>query len=104
MDIMNLVSQAKKMQEEMQKTKENLKNKVVEAESGAGMVKIMMDGTFAVRKVQISDELINANDKKMLEDLISAAFTNAHTKVIELNADEMSKYTSMMPNIPGLNF
>lgn len=103
MDIMNLVNQAKKMQEEMQKTKENLKNKVVDAESGAGMVKVIMDGTFAVRKIEISDELFAANDKKMMEDLITAAIKNAHSKVIDVNAEEMNKYAAMMPNIPGLS-
>jgi DNA-binding YbaB/EbfC family protein len=103
MDIMNLISQAKKMQEDIQKTKDTLKNKIVEAESGAGMVKVIMDGTFAVRKIEISDELFLANDKRMMEDLITAAIKNAHNKVIDVNAEEMSKYASMMPNIPGLN-
>ncbi len=100
---MNLISQAKKMQEDIQKTKDTLKNKIVEAESGAGMVKVIMDGTFAVRKIEISDELFLANDKRMMEDLITAAIKNAHNKVIDVNAEEMSKYASMMPNIPGLN-
>ena len=62
-----------------------------------------MDGTFAVRKIEISDELFLANDKRMMEDLITAAIKNAHNKVIDVNAEEMSKYASMMPNIPGLN-
>ena len=100
---MNLISQAKKMQEDIQKTKDTLKNKIVEAESGAGMVKVIMDGTFAVRKIEISDELFAANDKRMLEDLVTAAIKNAHNKVIDVNAEEMSKYASMMPNIPWLN-
>ena len=103
MDIMNLISQAKKMQEDIQKSKENLQNQIVEGESAAGMVKVMMDGTFLVKRIEISDELLANNDKKMLTDLIVAACNNAHHKTTELTANEMSKFTSMMPNIPGFN-
>lgn len=103
MDIMNLISQAKKMQEDIQKSKENLQNVIVEGESAAGMVKVLMDGTFLVKKIEISDELLLNNDKKMLTDLIVAACNAAHKNTTDAVAQEMSKFTSMMPNIPGLN-
>lgn len=103
MDFMNIINQAKKMQEDIQKSKENLQNITVEGESAAGMVKVVMDGTFLVKKVVISDEMYNSGDKRVLTDLLVAAFNNAHKNATEKAASEMSKYTSMLPNIPGLN-
>lgn len=103
LNIMDLMNQAKKMQEEMQKTKDNLKNQIVSADSGAGMVKVSMNGQYKVHSIDIAEELLANNDKKMLEDLLVGAINKATEQVNDLMSNEMNKYSQMMPNIPGFN-
>ncbi len=97
----NLMKQAQKMQEDMQKAQEELKNLEVEGQAGGGMVKITMTGKYAVRKVQIDDSLLN-DDKDMLEDLIAAAINDASNKVEALTKDQMSDLTSGLNLPPGM--
>ena len=99
--IGNLMKQAQKMQEDMQKAQEELKNLEVEGQAGGGMVKITMTGKYAVRKVQIDDSLLN-DDKDMLEDLIAAAINDASNKVEALTKDQMSDLTSGLNLPPGM--
>ena len=95
----NLMKQAQKMQEDMQKAQEELKNLEVEGQAGGGLVKVVMTGKHEVRKVQIDDSLVN-DDKEMLEDLIAAAMNDASNKVEQLTKDQFSGLTSDL-NLPG---
>ncbi len=99
--IGNLMKQAQKMQEDMQKAQEELKNLEVNGQAGGGMVKVTMTGKYAVRKVQIDDSLLS-DDKDMLEDLIAAAMNDASNKVEELTKDQMSGLTSGLNLPPGM--
>ena len=67
----NLMRQAQKMQEDLQKAQEELANAEVTGESGGGLVKITMNGRHEVRRVEIDDSLVG-DDKEMLEDLVAA--------------------------------
>ena len=97
----NLMKQAQKMQEDMQKAQEELKNLEVEGQAGGGMIKITMTGKYAVRRVQIDDSLLS-DDKDMLEDLIAAAINDASNKVEALTKDQMSDLTSGLNLPPGM--
>lgn len=97
--IGNLMKQAQKMQEDMQKAQEELKNLEVEGQAGGNLVKVTMTGKHEVRKVQIDDSLLS-DDKDMLEDLIAAAMNDASNKVEDLTKDQMSSLTSGL-NLPG---
>jgi nucleoid-associated protein EbfC len=90
----NLMQQAKKMQEDMQKAQEELENATVEASVGGGMVTVVMNGKKVVKSVKIKKEAVDPEDVEMLEDLVLAAFNEACTK-----ADEL--YQAKMPQ--GLN-
>lgn len=103
LNIMELMNQAKKMQEEIQKTKDSLQNQIVQSEVGAGMVKVSMNGQYKVKSIEIADELFANNDKKMLEDLIIGAINKASEQVNDLMSNEMSKYSQMLPNISGFS-
>ena len=94
----NLMKQAQKMQEDMQKAQEELKNIEVEGQAGGNLVKIVMTGKHEVRKVQIDESLIN-DDKNMLEDLIAAAMNDASNKVEQMTKDQYSNLTSGL-NLP----
>lgn len=99
--IGNLMKQAQKMQEDMQKAQEELKTLEVEGQAGGGMVRVTMTGKYAARRVQINDSLLN-DDKDMLEDLIAAAINDASNKVEELTKDHMSGLTSGLNLPPGM--
>ncbi len=70
----------------------------VTGESGAGMVKVTLNGQFETRRVQIDPEAMN--DREMLEDLITAASNNAMQRVREALQERYSGLAGAMP--PGL--
>lgn len=103
-DMQNIMEQAKKMQQEMERVKEEVNMKTITAESGGGMVKVTITGNNKVLGVKIAKDIVDPNDIEMLEDLVVAAFNKALYDTAEMVKEEMSKVTGMMPNIPGMNF
>ncbi len=95
-----LMKQAQEMQEKMQKAQEEVADLEVNGESGAGLVKITMNGRHDVKKVEIKDELLS-DDKEILEDLIAAAINDAVRKVDSESKERMSSVTSGIPLPPG---
>jgi DNA-binding YbaB/EbfC family protein len=93
-----LMKQAQKMQEDMLRAQEELALLEVEGQSGAGLVKIVMNGQRAVRRVSIDPSLL-ADDRDMLEDLIVAAFNDAFRKAEEASKEKMAPMTAGLP--PG---
>jgi nucleoid-associated protein EbfC len=102
-DLNELLQQAKKMQEQMQKAQEEVAKKTVTGESGAGLVKVHLGGRYDARKVELSDELMN-EDKGIVEDLIAAAINDAVKKLEESNKDAMSQMTAGMRLPEGFKF
>lgn len=100
MNINDIMKQAQQMQESMQKAQQELAEKEVQGESGAGLVKITMNGRHDVRKVFIDKDLLS-EDKEILEDLVAAAINNAVRKVEENNQQAMSSLTSGLQMPPG---
>ncbi|MCF7891297.1 YbaB/EbfC family nucleoid-associated protein [Candidatus Bipolaricaulota bacterium] len=103
-NINNIMKKAQEMQEELKKKKEELAEKEVEATSGGGMVKVVVNGNEEVIDIKIEKEVIDPDDSEMLEDLILAAVNNAKEKAREIKEEEMGDITGGMdlPNIPGL--
>ena len=99
--LKDLMNQAKKMQDDLARTQEELANRIVEATSGGGMVKLEINGRYEIKKLKIDPEVINPDDAEMLEDLIIAAFNEARDKIARTSEEEMSKLTGGL-NIPGL--
>lgn len=95
-----IMKQAQQMQEQMQKAQQELAEKEVQAESGAGLVKIVMTGRHDVKSVSIDASLMS-EDKEILEDLIAAAMNDAARKVEANNQDLMSNVTGGMQMPPG---
>ena len=94
----DMMNHAKKIQSEMEKVQKELLNAEVVGESGAGMVKIVMNGRHDVKKVDIDSELLT-EDKVLLEDLIAAAVNDAVRKVESANKDKLSNAASGI-NLP----
>jgi DNA-binding YbaB/EbfC family protein len=85
----DMMKQAQKMQEEMQKQQEEIANAEVTGESGAGMVKVLMNGRHDVKKVEIEDSLMS-EEKELLEYLLAAAVNDAVRKIEEKSKSSMS--------------
>jgi DNA-binding YbaB/EbfC family protein len=102
-NINQMMQQAQKMQEEMERVKREIALKQVDAESGGGMVKVVMNGEQKVVSIKIAKEIVDPNDIEMLEDLVVAAVNKAWDKSTEMAKDEMNKLGGMLPNIPGFN-
>jgi DNA-binding YbaB/EbfC family protein len=97
----NLLKQAQKMQEDMKEAQERLAQEEVVGESGGGMVKVTMNGRYQVSRVEIDPSLL-ADDKEMLEDLITAAINGASQRVAEKAKENMAELTAGLPLPPGM--
>jgi hypothetical protein len=94
-DLNQLMQQAKKMQEQMQKAQEELGRITVTGESGAGLVKVTMSGHHMVKKVELDPALLG-EDREVVEDLIAAAVNAAVKKVEENNRSSLAGMASGM--------
>lgn len=102
--MMNMLGKVKEVQAKMQKAKEELVHLTVTSESGAGMVKVTVNGHRKVVNLSIDPELVKSDDKQMLEDLTVAAINKAMEDIEEKIKEELKKSTEgVLPNIPGMD-
>lgn len=98
----NMLKQVQKVQADMQKAQEELEAKEYTSTVGGGAVEITMTGKKCVTSLKISPEVIDPDDKEMLEDLITAAVNDVIEKIESESSETMSALSGSMPNIPGL--
>ena len=99
MNPQQIMRQAQKMQEQLQKQMEAT---VVEATAGGGMVSVKMNGNKQLLSIQVDPEVYAGGDKEMLQDLIVAAVNDAARKVDEELGQSMSGLMGGL-KIPGLS-
>jgi len=99
--IGNLMRQAQQMQESMKKAQEELANIEVTGESGAGMVKVTLNGRHEAKGVSIEPKLLT-EDKDMLEDLLAAAINDAVHKIAARSQEKYAGLMSGMNLPPGM--
>ena len=97
----DMIKQASQMKEKMAEMQETLAQKQVEVSTGGGMVKVTANGNNEILHIHIDEELINMNDRAILEDLVAGAVNEVHRKVKDLAQEEMTKLTGGI-KIPGL--
>ena len=96
MNMQKLLKQAQDMQEKMQR---ELGETVVEASVGGGLVSVKMDGHKRLISTSIDPEIIDPEDKSMLEDLVVAAVNEASRKVDETLQSKMGSLTAGLPGL-----
>ena len=99
-DFTDLITQAKKMQEKMQKTQEALKKIEVEGISGGNAIRVIMNGDGELKKISLDDNLLKES-KEIVEDLIVAAHNDAKSKLKKKTSEEISKGTGDVSLPPG---
>ncbi|MDX1496419.1 MAG: YbaB/EbfC family nucleoid-associated protein [Salinisphaeraceae bacterium] len=96
----NLMRQAQEMQAKMQSMQEELANMEVTGESGAGMVKVTMNGRNEVTRIQIDDSVME-EDREFLEDLVAAAVNDTVQRVRRTTEEKTAELTGGLNLPPG---
>jgi DNA-binding YbaB/EbfC family protein len=102
-DLGQLMRQAQKAQEAMQRLQAELAQAEATGEAGGGMVKITLNGKHEARRVEIAAEAMQES-KDFIEDLVAAAINDAAHKLERNASEKMAKLTSGLQLPPGMNF
>ena len=101
MDMKKMMKQAQRMQAELAKAQDEIKDMEFEATAGGGMVKVVATGDMVVKSIAIDPEAVDPEDVEMLEDLVLAAVNEALRGVSDISAQRLNAATGGM-SIPGL--
>ena len=99
MNILEVMQQARQMQEQLQKRMSDLR---VEASAGGGMVTVVVNGAKQEQSITSDPEVVSKEEVEMLQDLIAAAVNDASRKVDEQLGQSMSGLLGGL-KIPGLS-
>lgn len=97
----NMIRQAQKMQEEMEKAQEEIKAKEYSTTVGGGVVEITMTGDKVLKAIKLKPEIVDPEDVENLEDLIISG-VNEVLRQVEAETEEKMNAISGGLNIPGL--
>jgi DNA-binding YbaB/EbfC family protein len=100
-DLGGLMQQAQQMQQKMQELQAELERQEIVGSSGAGMVKVTVNGKGETRRIEIDASLFKPDDKGIVEDLIVAAANDARAKVEATVQERMRSITGGLPLPPG---
>jgi len=101
-NIKNLLKQANKMKEQMEKLQAEAGEKTVEASAGGGMVTVVAKAKGEIVSIRIEPEIVSDNDLEMLQDLVTAAVNDALGRGQDLMKEEVAKLAGGMGIPPGL--
>ena len=96
-----MIKQAQKMQAELARAQEEIKDMTFEATAGGGMVKVVANGDMTVDSIVIDTEAVDPEDVEMLQDMVAAAVNEALRGVSEISSQRLNAATGGL-NIPGL--
>ena len=98
----NMMKQAQQMQQRMQEMQAQLDLVEMQGVSGAGLVKVTVNGKGELKKISIDKQLMDPEETEVVEDLIIGAFADAKSKVEAHVSGEMAKLTGGLKLPPGL--
>jgi hypothetical protein len=102
MNMQQLLKQAQKMQEDMLRAQESLKDEVVESSAGGGMVTAQVTGDLVVKSITIDPEAVDPEDVELLQDMVLAAVNEALRSAQELAATKLGGITGGLGGPGGL--
>ena len=88
-NMQQMLQQVQKMQQDMEAAQEQLKNEIVEASAGGGMVTVRVSGDLQVKAVKIDPAAVDPEDVEMLADMVLAAINEALRMAQELAASKL---------------
>ena len=100
----DMMRQVQQMQTEMAKAQEELKNEVVEATAGGGMVTAKVSGDLELKDIQIDPEAVDPEDVELLQDMVQAAVNEAIRSAQEVAASKLGAATGGLGGLglPGM--
>src|SRR6476619_8468908 len=103
-NINKMMKQVQQMQADMMKAQEQLKDEVVEASAGGGMVRVKVSGDLEIKEIKIDPEAVDPEDIDLLQDMVLAATNEAIRSAQELANRKMGGLTGGLGDlgIPGL--
>ena len=96
-----MMNKIRKMQKEMMEAQKRLEESIFTGTAGGGMVKVEVKGDKSVVSIDIDEDILNPEDKEMIQDTILMALNDAMRKVDEETQDVMGAFTGGM-GMPGL--
>lgn len=99
--MQGMLKKVQKMQSEMTKLQEELKEREVEGTAGGGAVKAVVNGNKNLVSLTLSPDAVDPEDVEMLQDLIVTAVNDAMKKVDEMTEKELGKVTGGL-KLPGM--
>ena len=102
--MQQMMAQVQKMQKDMELAQEQLKDEVVEASAGGGMVTVTVSGALEVREIKIDPGAVDPDDVEILADMVTAAVNEALRKAQELAESKLGGATAGLDlgNLGGL--
>jgi hypothetical protein len=100
-DMFGLMKQAQAMQAKMQEMHAELERIEVEGQAGGGMVRVTLTAKGQMKGLMIDDQLLKADEKVILEDLIVVAHEDARRKAERLMEEKMKGVTAGLALPPG---
>jgi DNA-binding YbaB/EbfC family protein len=100
-DFGAILKQAQQMQADMAKAQDELKNEIVEATVGGGMVSVKMTGDLELKELKINPQAVDPDDVDMLQDLVLAAVNEAIRSAQELAASKMNQAAGGLGGLAG---
>jgi DNA-binding YbaB/EbfC family protein len=88
-NMQQLLKQAQKMQEDLIAAQEALKDEIVDASAGGGMVTVKVTGDLVVKEIKIDPEAVDPDDVELLQDMVLAAVNEGLRAAQELAASKM---------------
>lgn len=103
-DMNQMMRQVQQMQAEMQKAQDSLKDEVVEASAGGGMVKVKVSGELEVLELKIDPGAVDPDDLELLQDMVQAAVNEALRSAQEVAASKLGAATGGLGGLglPGM--
>jgi nucleoid-associated protein EbfC len=103
-NLNQMMRQVQQMQAEMAKAQEDLKNEIVEASAGGGIVTVKISGDLELKELKIDPEAIDPEDPELLQDMVQAAVNEAIRSAQELAASKMGGIAGGLGGLglPGL--
>ena len=103
-NMQQMLQQVQKMQQEMEAVQEQLKDEIVEASAGGGMVTVRVSGDLAVKSIAIDPDAVDPDDVEILSDMVLAAVNEALRMAQDLAAKKLGGASGGldMGNLGGL--
>jgi nucleoid-associated protein EbfC len=101
-NMQQMLKQVQKMQAEMVAAQEQLKDEVVEASAGGGMVTVKVSGDLEVKSIAIDPEAVDPEDVELLQDMVLAAVNEGLRAAQELASKKLGGIAGGMGGPGGL--